>query len=114
MALEGALENVRPDGALSAGKKWPGVWTRDFADATDLGLAMVLPEACKRSFAAKVNSTPAVIQDTGTGGAGRQPMTASLWDKQQSSCSGLPEMRSFWAQRTLPSRTRRGPIWRRC
>lgn len=47
---------MREDGALSAGAKWPGVWTRDVALSAILSLAIVAPDATRRSLLAKVDS----------------------------------------------------------
>ncbi|HYJ81144.1 MAG TPA: hypothetical protein VEW03_16135 [Longimicrobiaceae bacterium] len=69
MSLEELGELVREDGALSAGAKWPGVWTRDVAYASVLALAVAAPDAVKRSLLAKVDSAGRIIQDTGTGGS---------------------------------------------
>lgn len=69
MSLEELTQLVRDDGALSAGAKWPGVWTRDVAYASVLALAMVAPDAVRRSLMAKVDSLGRIIQDTGTGGS---------------------------------------------
>lgn len=69
MSLEELQQLVREDGALSAGAKWPGVWTRDVAYASVLALALVAPDAVRRSLLAKVDSAGRIIQDTGTGGS---------------------------------------------
>ena len=69
MSLEELTQLVRDDGALSAGAKWPGVWTRDVAYASVLSLAIVAPDAVRRSLMAKVDSAGRIIQDTGTGGS---------------------------------------------
>ena len=69
MSLEELTQLVRDDGALSAGAKWPGVWTRDVAYASVLALAIVAPDAVRRSLMAKVDSAGRIIQDTGTGGS---------------------------------------------
>jgi hypothetical protein len=69
MSLEELTQLIREDGALSAGAKWPGVWTRDISYASVLSLAMVVPDAVRRSLMAKVDSTGRIIQDTGTGGS---------------------------------------------
>ncbi|HEX2092591.1 MAG TPA: hypothetical protein VHG28_09330 [Longimicrobiaceae bacterium] len=69
MSLEELLQLVREDGALAAGAKWPGVWTRDVAYASVLSLALVAPDAVRRSLLAKVDSAGRIIQDTGTGGS---------------------------------------------
>ncbi|HUF65233.1 MAG TPA: hypothetical protein VMM17_04585, partial [Gemmatimonadaceae bacterium] len=69
MSLEELQQLVREDGALSAGAKWPGVWTRDVAYASVLGLVLVAPDAVRRSLLAKVDSAGRIIQDTGTGGS---------------------------------------------
>ena len=69
LSLEELTQLVRDDGALSAGAKWPGVWTRDVAFASVLALAIVAPDAVRRSLMAKVDSAGRIIQDTGTGGS---------------------------------------------
>lgn len=69
LSLEELTQLVREDGALSAGAKWPGVWTRDVAYASVLALAIVAPDAVRRSLMAKVDSLGRIIQDTGTGGS---------------------------------------------
>lgn len=69
LSLEELTQLVRPDGALAAGAKWPGVWTRDVALASVLSLAFVAPDAVRRSLLAKVDASGRIIQDTGTGGS---------------------------------------------
>lgn len=69
MSLEELTQLVRDDGALSAGAKWPGVWTRDVSYSSVLALAIVAPDAVRRSLEAKVDSAGRIIQDTGTGGS---------------------------------------------
>ncbi|HVG43290.1 MAG TPA: hypothetical protein VM890_01130 [Longimicrobium sp.] len=69
MSLEELTQLVREDGALSAGAKWPGVWTRDVAYSSVLALAIVAPDAVRKSLEAKVDSAGRIIQDTGTGGS---------------------------------------------
>jgi hypothetical protein len=69
MSLEELTQLVREDGALSAGAKWPGVWTRDISYSSVLALALAAPDAVKRSLLAKVDSAGRIIQDTGTGGS---------------------------------------------
>ncbi|HYD53987.1 MAG TPA: hypothetical protein VEA99_15230 [Gemmatimonadaceae bacterium] len=69
LSLEELLQLVREDGALSAGAKWPGVWTRDVSLAAILAAAIVAPDATRRSLMAKVDSSSRIIQDTGTGGS---------------------------------------------
>ena len=69
MSLEELTMLVRDDGALAAGAKWPGVWTRDVAYASVLALALAAPDAVRRSLLAKVDSLGRIIQDTGTGGS---------------------------------------------
>ncbi|MGA8026541.1 MAG: hypothetical protein WB992_05305 [Bryobacteraceae bacterium] len=68
MALEELQKDTRPDGALMAGAKWEGVWTRDVSFSTLLSLAIIAPEAAKRSLLAKVKRDR-IVQDTGTGGS---------------------------------------------
>ena len=69
LSLEELTQLVRVDGALSAGAKWEGVWTRDVSLSTILSLAIVAPDAARRSLLAKVDSLGRIIQDTGTGGS---------------------------------------------
>ncbi|MDB4947815.1 MAG: glycogen debranching protein [Gemmatimonadetes bacterium] len=69
MSLEELTQLVRADGALSAGAKWEGVWTRDVSYASVLALALAAPDAVRRSLLAKVDSEGRIIQDTGTGGS---------------------------------------------
>ncbi|MBA2439339.1 MAG: glycogen debranching protein, partial [Thermoleophilaceae bacterium] len=69
MSLEELQQLVRDDAALSAGAKWPGVWTRDVALSSVLGLAFAVPDAVRTSLLAKVDSAGRIIQDTGTGGS---------------------------------------------
>ena len=69
LSLEELHQLVRPDSALSAGAKWPGVWTRDVALASVLSLAIIAPDAVRRSLLAKVDASGRIIQDTGTGGS---------------------------------------------
>lgn len=69
MSLEELRQLVRPDGALSAGAKWPGVWTRDISLSSVLALALVVPDAVRTSLMAKVDPDGRIIQDTGTGGS---------------------------------------------
>ena len=69
LSLEELGQLVRPDGALSAGAKWPGVWTRDVALSGVLALALVAPDALRRSLLAKLDASGRIIQDTGTGGS---------------------------------------------
>lgn len=69
LSLEELTQLVRTDGALAAGAKWPGVWTRDVSFAAMLSMAIVAPDAVKRSLLAKVDAFGRIIQDTGTGGS---------------------------------------------
>lgn len=69
LSLEELTQLIRPDSALSAGAKWPGVWTRDISLSTILSLAIVAPDAVRRSLMVKVDSSGRIIQDTGTGGS---------------------------------------------
>ena len=79
LSLEELRQLVRADGALSAGAKWPGVWTRDVSLSTILSLAIVAPDAAKRSLLAKVDSTGRIIQDTGTGGSWPVSSDRMVW-----------------------------------
>ncbi len=69
LSLEELTQLVRDDGALSAGAKWPGVWTRDVSLSALLSLAAVVPDAVKSSLRRKVDARGRIIQDTGTGGS---------------------------------------------
>ncbi len=69
LSLEELRQLVRQDGALSAGAKWEGVWTRDVALSAILSLAIIAPDATRKSLLAKVDSDGRIIQDTGTGGS---------------------------------------------
>lgn len=69
LAHDELAELVRPDSALAAGAKWPGVWTRDVALASVLGLAFAAPDAVRASLMKKVDGRGRIIQDTGTGGS---------------------------------------------
>jgi hypothetical protein len=79
LSLEELRQLIRDDGALSAGAKWPGVWTRDVSLSTVLSLAIVAPDAAKRSLLAKVDSTGRIIQDTGTGGSWPVSSDRMVW-----------------------------------
>ncbi len=67
-SLEEMILNIQEDGTFMAGAKWPGIWTRDISYSILLSLAIVNPDASKRSLSAKVNNDR-IIQDTGTGGS---------------------------------------------
>ena len=79
LSLEELLQLVRDDGALSAGAKWPGVWTRDVALSVILSLAIVAPDATRKSLLAKVDSAGRIIQDTGTGGSWPVSTDRMVW-----------------------------------
>ncbi|HYH78981.1 MAG TPA: hypothetical protein VEX86_04270 [Longimicrobium sp.] len=79
MSLEELTQLVREDGALAAGAKWPGVWTRDVAFASILALAVVAPDAVRKSLMAKVDSAGRIIQDTGTGGSWPMSTDRMAW-----------------------------------
>ena len=79
LSLEELTQLVRPDGALSAGAKWEGVWTRDISLAVVLALAIVAPEATRTSLLAKVDSGGRIIQDTGTGGSWPVSSDRMVW-----------------------------------
>ena len=79
MSLEELTQLVRPDSALSAGAKWTGVWTRDISLSTVLSLAIVAPDATRRSLLAKVDSLGRIIQDTGTGGSWPVSSDRMVW-----------------------------------
>lgn len=67
-SLEEMILNMQEDGTFMAGAKWPGVWTRDISYSILLSLAIINPDASKKSLVAKVNNDR-IIQDTGTGGS---------------------------------------------
>ncbi|HEU4560661.1 MAG TPA: hypothetical protein VFS20_22605, partial [Longimicrobium sp.] len=79
MSLEELTQLVREDGALSAGAKWPGVWTRDVSFAAVLGAALAAPDAVRKSLMAKVDSAGRIIQDTGTGGSWPNSTDRMAW-----------------------------------
>ena len=79
LSLEELRQLVRADGALSAGAKWPGVWTRDVSLSVILSLALVAPDATRRSLMAKVDSAGRIIQDTGTGGSWPVSSDRMVW-----------------------------------
>jgi hypothetical protein len=80
MSLEELTQLVREeDGALAAGAKWTGVWTRDVSFASILGLAVVAPDAVRKSLLAKVDSAGRIIQDTGTGGSWPNSTDRMAW-----------------------------------
>lgn len=79
MSLEELRQLVRDDGALSAGAKWPGVWTRDVSLSAILSLAIVAPDATRSSLLAKVDSAGRIIQDTGTGGSWPVSTDRMVW-----------------------------------
>lgn len=78
LALEEVGQNLRPDGALMAGKEWTGIWTRDIAYSTHLALAWVAPAAAAISLRAKTFGGR-VRQDTGTGGAWPVSTDRAVW-----------------------------------
>jgi len=80
MSLEELTQLVREeDGALAAGAKWTGVWTRDVSFASVLGLAVVAPDAVRKSLLAKVDQAGRIIQDTGTGGSWPNSTDRMAW-----------------------------------
>jgi hypothetical protein len=79
MSLEELRQVVRDDGALSAGAKWEGVWTRDVSLSSVLGLSFAAPDAVRRSLMAKVDSEGRIIQDTGTGGSWPVSTDRTTW-----------------------------------
>ena len=79
LSVEELGQLVRQDGALSAGAKWPGVWTRDVALSSVLSLALVVPDAVRVSLMAKVDSAGRIIQDTGTGGSWPNSTDRMVW-----------------------------------
>ena len=61
------------------------MWTRDVSLSTVLALAIVAPDATRRSLMAKVDSAGRIIQDTGTGGSwpissDRMVWTLAAWE----------------------------------
>ena len=79
LSLEELAQLVRADGALSAGAKWPGVWTRDVSLATVLSLPIAAPDAVRHSLLAKVDRAGRIIQDTGTGGSWPVSSDRMVW-----------------------------------
>ncbi|MEP7066601.1 MAG: hypothetical protein ABI889_11250 [Gemmatimonadota bacterium] len=79
LSLEELRQLIRVDGALSAGAKWPGVWTRDVSLSTILSLAIIAPDVARRSLLTKVDTTRSVIQDTGTGGSWPVSTDRMVW-----------------------------------
>lgn len=79
LSLEELSQLVRADGALAAGAKWPGVWTRDVSLSALLSLALVVPDAVRRSLLAKVDASGRIIQDTGTGGSWPVSSDRMVW-----------------------------------
>lgn len=79
LSLEELRQLVREDGALSAGAKWEGVWTRDVSLSSVLALAFAAPDAVRRSLMAKVDSAGRIIQDTGTGGSWPVSTDRTTW-----------------------------------
>jgi hypothetical protein len=79
MSLEELTQLVRDDGALSAGAKWEGVWTRDVALSSVLAIAIAAPDAVRRSLLAKVDPGGRIIQDTGTGGSWPVSTDRTTW-----------------------------------
>jgi hypothetical protein len=79
MSLEELTQLVRDDGALLAGARWPGVWTRDVAFSSVLALAVAAPDAVRKSLLAKVDSAGRIIQDTGTGGSWPVSTDRTTW-----------------------------------
>ena len=79
MSLEELRQLVRDDGALSAGAKWEGVWTRDVSLSSVLGLSFAAPDAVRKSLLAKVDAEGRIIQDTGTGGSWPVSTDRTTW-----------------------------------
>ncbi|SFC18900.1 hypothetical protein SAMN05421780_103209 [Flexibacter flexilis DSM 6793] len=79
MSLEEMQQNIRADGALMAGAKWEGVWTRDVSYSIILALAIADPEAAKRSLMQKLTADWRIIQDTGTGGSWPISSDRMIW-----------------------------------
>lgn len=69
LALEELLELQREDGALNAGGRWPGVWTRDLAWGALLGVVIAMPDAVKTGLLTRVDTLGRIIQDSGSGGS---------------------------------------------
>ncbi len=68
LSLEELALDKRGDGALIAGAKWQGVWTRDVSYSIVLALAAIDPRAARLSLEHKVKRGR-IVQDTGTGGS---------------------------------------------
>ncbi|MEO0997509.1 MAG: glycogen debranching protein, partial [Pseudomonadota bacterium] len=69
LSLEELLALLREDGGLSAGARWPEVWTRDAAWGAILAAAPLLPDEVRRSLLLKVDARGRIVQDLGTGGS---------------------------------------------
>ncbi|MDB4286203.1 glycogen debranching protein [bacterium] len=68
LALEEMMLNKSDNEQLYAGANWQDVWTRDVSYSIILSLAMIEPEAAKKSLMARVENGQ-ILQDTGTGGS---------------------------------------------
>lgn len=79
LSLEELRQLAREDGTLMTGAKWPAVWTRDLSYASVLALALVAPDAVRRSLLVKVDSAGRIIQDTGTGGSWPVSTDRMVW-----------------------------------
>jgi len=74
--VDGAFNGGKPVACscFETGERWPYVWTRDTAYASDLGLAWVDPARARTSLEFKTSprrdgSDLQIVQDTGTGGS---------------------------------------------
>ena len=68
LSLVELQQNLRVDGALDAGARWQGVWTRDVSYSVLLSLAAIVPSAAKASLLQRTKNDR-ILQDTGTGGS---------------------------------------------
>jgi hypothetical protein len=85
LALEELRELERADGALNAGGRWPGVWTRDLAWSAMLGVVLVAPDAVRNGLLQRVDTLGRIIQDSGSGGSwplstDRVAWTMAAWE----------------------------------
>jgi len=78
LSIEELLQDVRSDGAFMAGAKWPGVWTRDIGYSILLSLAIIEPDAARKSLLQKVKNDR-IVQDTGTGGSWPVSTDRMVW-----------------------------------
>jgi glycogen debranching enzyme len=83
LELERSVEGVQ--GALDAGGRWPGVWTRDQAWSALLGTVLAWPEAVRAGLESRIGDDGRIRQDSGTGGSwpistDRVAWTLAAWE----------------------------------